>query len=98
MRTPEFNGSLVIFINGKEIGIIATAVPEEVYGFVELRGDNDKVAITGNSTVDEVRGGREWEGEGKGERKGGRRERMKRREGGREREREGGREGERVRW
>ena len=56
MRVPEFGGSLIIFINGMSIGVMATGLPEELYGFVELRGDNDRVAITENSTVEEVSG------------------------------------------
>jgi hypothetical protein len=45
MRLPEFNGSLVIFINGAHLGVIATNVAEHVYGFVEMQGDCERVAI-----------------------------------------------------
>lgn len=46
MRVPEFNGSLVIFINGEAIGIVAKGIPEKMYGFVELQNDCDRVCIT----------------------------------------------------
>ena len=55
MRTPEFGGSLVIFINGKSIGIVATDIPEEVFGFVELHGDCDNIIMTPDHRVEEVR-------------------------------------------
>lgn len=46
MRVPEFSGSLLIYIDGAPIGIIATGVPEKVYGFVELQGDCEKVCLS----------------------------------------------------
>ena len=55
MRVPEFSGSLIIFINGVSIGIVATGVAENVYGFVELNGDCDRVSITPNNTIKLVR-------------------------------------------
>ena len=45
MRVPEFNGSLVVFVNGAPLGVIATDVAENVYGFVELQGECERVAI-----------------------------------------------------
>ena len=46
MRLPEFNGSLVIFINGEAIGIVATGIPEKMYGFIELQNDCERICIT----------------------------------------------------
>ena len=45
MRLPEYNGSLVVFINGAPLGIIATGVAENVYGFVELQGECESIAL-----------------------------------------------------
>ncbi len=54
IRVPEFNGSLIIYINGAPIGIIATSVPDRVYGFVELQGECERVALTRNRLVKHV--------------------------------------------
>ena len=54
MRASEFGGSLIFFINGYSIGIVATGVPDNIYGFVELHGDCDTVTITPNSSVELV--------------------------------------------
>ena len=54
MRVAEFGGSLLFFINGYSIGIVATGIPETVYGFVELHGDCDTVILTPNSSVELV--------------------------------------------
>lgn len=54
MRVPEFNGSLLIFIDGAPIGIIATGVPEKVYGFVELQGDCEKVCLSPVRSIQQV--------------------------------------------
>lgn len=53
---PEFNGSLAVYINGAPLGIIATNVPENVYGFVELQGECVQVCATQNKTIQQVRG------------------------------------------
>ena len=54
MRVPEFNGSLLIFIDGAPIGIIATGIPEKVYGFVELQGDCEKVCLSPIRSIQQV--------------------------------------------
>ena len=54
MRVPEFNGSLLIFIDGAPIGIIATGIPEKVYGFVELQGDCEKVCLSPVRSIQQV--------------------------------------------
>lgn len=54
MRVPEFNGSLLIFIDGAPIGVIATGVPEKVYGFVELQGDCEKVCLSPVRSIQHV--------------------------------------------
>lgn len=54
IRLPEFLGSLVIYINGAPIGIIATRVSDNVYGFVEMQGDCEKICISSNRTIKEV--------------------------------------------
>ena len=54
IRLPEFNGSLVIYVNGAPIGIIATGVAENVYGFVEMQEDCEKVCMQGNRSVQNV--------------------------------------------
>ena len=53
---PEFNGSLAVYVNGAPLGIIATSVPENVYGFVELQGECSQVCTTQNRTIQQVRG------------------------------------------
>ena len=54
IRVPEFNGSLIIYINGAPIGIISTGVPDRVYGFVELQGECERVALTRNREIKNV--------------------------------------------
>ena len=54
MRVPEFNGSLLIYIDGAPIGVIATSVPEKVYGFVELQGDCEKVCLSPVRSIQHV--------------------------------------------
>lgn len=46
MRCPEFEGSLIFYINGKCIGILATSIPDKIYAFVELHVDCEKVTLT----------------------------------------------------
>jgi len=53
VRLPEFQGSVVLYINEYPIGIIATNVPDNLYGFIELQ-DCEGVALTPRRTVDEV--------------------------------------------
>ena len=44
IRLPEFNGCLVVYIN----------VSENVYGFVELQGECEKISISQNRTIQQV--------------------------------------------
>lgn len=45
---------MVIYINETPIGIIATKVPENLYGFVELQ-DCERVSLMPHRTIEEVR-------------------------------------------
>ena len=51
---PEYNGALVIYINGAPLGIISTDVADNVYGFVELQGDCERICITRNRKIKQV--------------------------------------------
>lgn len=51
VRVPEFNGSLVVYINGAPIGVIATSVPAKVYGFIELQGDCEHISLCTSRTI-----------------------------------------------
>ena len=65
---PEFNGCLAVYINGAPLGIIATSVAENVYGFVELQGECSQICTTTNRTIQQVRGaGSRWGWGGGGE-------------------------------
>lgn len=46
MRCPEFEGALLFYINQECIGILATSVPDQVYAFVELHENCEKVTLT----------------------------------------------------
>ena len=46
MKCPEFEGALLFYINQECIGILATSVPDKVYGFVELHENCEKVTLT----------------------------------------------------
>ena len=41
---------LIFSINGEEKGVVATDIPEGVYGFVELPGEGQKVELVPNNT------------------------------------------------
>ena len=41
---------LIFSINGEEKGVVATDIPEGVYGFVELPGEGQSVALVPNNT------------------------------------------------
>lgn len=58
IRLPEFNGSLAVYINGAPLGIIATNVSDNVYGFIELQGECERVGISQCRTIQQVRGAR----------------------------------------
>ena len=53
VRLPEFQGSVVLYINEYPIGIIATDVPESLYGFIELQ-DCEGVSLTPQRAIEEV--------------------------------------------
>lgn len=46
MRCPEFEGSLLFYINQECIGILANSIPDKVFAFVELHGECERVTIT----------------------------------------------------
>ena len=54
MRCPEFDGALVFYINQECVGIMATAVPDKVFAFVEMHENCEKIAITPVHSVSQV--------------------------------------------
>ena len=54
MRCPEFEGSLVFYINQEVIGIMATSVPDKVFAFVEMHDNCEKITITPVHSVSQV--------------------------------------------
>lgn len=46
MRCPEFEGSLLLYLNQECVGVLATSVPDKVFAFVELSVECERVSLT----------------------------------------------------
>ena len=54
MRCPEFDGSLLFYLNQECIGIMATSVPDKVYAFIEMNENCERVTLTPVHSVSQV--------------------------------------------